>query len=61
MGRKGPFVFHEAADTPGVEPFSVWHQPDGKEVYGDAMAASGRVEGWFCLLGQVDEGRPFYA
>ena len=44
MGRKGPFLFYEATDTPDVEPFSVWHAPDGKQVYADVMAASGGLK-----------------
>ncbi len=44
MGRKGPFLFYEATDTPDVEPFSVWHEPDGKQLYSDVMAASGGLQ-----------------
>ena len=36
-GRKGSFLFYEATDTPNVEPFSIWHEPDGKKIYSDVM------------------------
>ena len=40
IGRKGAFFFYDTSDTFGVDPFSIWHAPDGKRLYTDVTTVT---------------------